>query len=94
MLALARIFEHTDLISYGMSWSNPPSQFRNRDKLLQSHPITTNKHMSTDHMLGTRTVLSANKESPTRCNSVSEFLFHIYMKLNMFRVTHRPSSGA
>jgi len=21
-------------------------------------------------------------------------LFHIYMKLNMFRVTHRPSSGA
>jgi len=21
-------------------------------------------------------------------------LFHIYMKLNMFRATHRPSSGA
>jgi len=21
-------------------------------------------------------------------------LFHIYMKLNMFRTTHRPSSGA
>jgi len=23
-----------------------------------------------------------------------KILFHIYMKLNMFRVTHRPSSGA
>jgi len=22
------------------------------------------------------------------------FLFHVYMKLNMFRTTHRPSSGA
>jgi len=30
----------------------------------------------------------------TRCNSVSKFLFHLYMKLNMFRATHRPSSGA
>jgi hypothetical protein len=34
------------------------------------------------------------KENPTRCNSVSKFLSHIYMKLNMFRATHRPSSGA
>jgi hypothetical protein len=36
-----------------------------------------------------------HKENPKRCNNVSEFLlFHIYMKLNMFRATHRPSSGA
>jgi hypothetical protein len=35
-----------------------------------------------------------HKEYPTRCHSVSEFLFHIYMKFNMFRVKHRPSSGA
>jgi len=33
-------------------------------------------------------------ENPTRCNSVSKFLFHIYVKLNMFRATRRPSSGA
>jgi hypothetical protein len=25
---------------------------------------------------------------------VKILLFHIYMKLNMFRATHRPSSGA
>jgi len=25
---------------------------------------------------------------------INIFLFHIYMKLNMFRATHRPSSGA
>jgi len=38
---------------------------------------------------------SVHKENPTRCNSVSGFLlFHIYMKLNMFRVTYHPSSGA
>jgi len=27
-----------------------------------------------------------------QCNTI--LLFHIYMKLNMFRATHRPSSGA
>jgi len=27
-----------------------------------------------------------------QCNKI--LLFHIYMKLNMFRATHRPSSGA
>jgi len=27
-----------------------------------------------------------------QCIKIS--LFHIYMKLNMFRATHRPSSGA
>jgi hypothetical protein len=35
------------------------------------------------------------KRNPTRCNNVSKILlFHIYKKLNMFRATHRPSSGA
>jgi len=35
------------------------------------------------------------KKNPTRYNNVSKFLlYHIYMKLNMFRATHRPSSGA
>jgi hypothetical protein len=35
------------------------------------------------------------KKNPTRCNNVSKFLFfHIYMKLSVFRETHRPSSGA
>ena len=40
-------------------------------------------------------IVQVVKKNPTRCNSVSKFLlFHIYMKLNMFRATHRPSSGA
>jgi hypothetical protein len=35
------------------------------------------------------------KKNPTRCNNVSKFLlFHIYMKLNVFRATHRTSSEA
>jgi len=58
MLALACIFEHLDLISYGMSWSNPPSQFSNRDKLLQNRPNTTSEYTSTDHILDTSHVLS------------------------------------
>jgi hypothetical protein len=33
-----------------------------------------------------------------KCNKMQKcikiLLFHIYMKLNMFRATHRPSSGA
>ena len=35
------------------------------------------------------------KKNSTGFNNVSKFLlFHIYMKLNMFRATHGPSSGA
>jgi hypothetical protein len=35
------------------------------------------------------------RENPTRCNSVSKFYYSLFfMKLNMFRATHRPSSGA
>jgi len=31
------------------------------------------------------------KRNPTRCNNVPKsFLFHIYMKLNMFRAIHCP----
>ena len=59
MLALACIFEHLDWISYRMSRSNPPSQFCNRDKVLQNHPTTTSEHTSTDHILDTNHVLSA-----------------------------------
>ena len=59
MLAVARIFEHLYSISYGMSRSNPPSQFRNHYKPLQNHQITTNEQMSSDHMLDTSHVLSA-----------------------------------
>jgi hypothetical protein len=40
-------------------------------------------------------ICGIHKENPTRCNNVSEFLlFYIYMKLNMFRATHCPLSGA
>jgi len=35
------------------------------------------------------------KKTPTKCKNVSKYLlFHIYMKLNMFRATHSLSSGA
>jgi hypothetical protein len=35
-----------------------------------------------------------SQRNSNKCNSVSTFLFHIYMKLNMFWATHRPSLGA
>jgi len=31
---------------------------------------------------------------PTRCNNFSSFLFDVYVQLNMFRASPRPSSGA
>jgi hypothetical protein len=35
------------------------------------------------------------EKNPTRCNSLSKLYYSlIYMKLDMFRATHRPSSGA
>jgi hypothetical protein len=34
-------------------------------------------------------------KNPTRCNSVSKFYYSLFwMKLDMFRATHRPASGA
>jgi len=40
-------------------------------------------------------VLQFLQKNPTRCNSVSNFYYSPFqMKLNMFRATHRPSSGA
>ena len=36
-----------------------------------------------------------NKEKSNKMQQcIKILLFHIYMKLNMFRATHRPSSGA
>ena len=34
------------------------------------------------------------KKSNKMQQCIKILLFHIYMKLNMFRATHRPSSGA
>jgi len=34
------------------------------------------------------------EESNKMQQCIKILLFHIYMKINMFRVTHRPSSGA
>jgi hypothetical protein len=31
---------------------------------------------------------------PTRCNNFSSLLLDVYVQLNMFRVSSRPSSGA
>ena len=31
---------------------------------------------------------------PTRCNNFSSLLLDVYVRLNMFRVSSRPSSGA
>jgi hypothetical protein len=33
-------------------------------------------------------------EKSNKMQQYQNLLFHIYMKLNMFRATHRPSSGA
>jgi hypothetical protein len=35
-----------------------------------------------------------NKEKSNKMQQCINVLFHIYMKLNMFQATHRPSSGA
>jgi len=40
-------------------------------------------------------VLSVHKEKSNKMQQcIKSLLFHIYVKLNMFRATHRPSSGA
>jgi len=46
------------------------------------------------HQLFVPSILQFRKENPTRCNSVLIFLFHIYVKVNLFRAIQRPSSGA
>ena len=39
-----------------------------------------------------QTIHKENSNKMQQCINIS--LFHIYMKLNTFRATHRPSSGA
>jgi hypothetical protein len=40
-------------------------------------------------------IFSANEEKSNMMQQrIKMLLFHIYMKLNMFLATHRPSSGA
>ena len=35
-----------------------------------------------------------HKENPDKMQQCIKILFHVFVKLNMFRATHRPSSGA
>jgi len=37
---------------------------------------------------------NSNRNSQQDATVYQNLLFHVYMKLNMFRATHRPSSGA
>jgi len=39
-------------------------------------------------------LLTLNHDARNRVFKIKMLLFHIYMRLNMFRTTHRPSSGA
>ena len=46
-------------------------------------------------MFQTKVVERIHKEKSNKMQqSIKTLLLHIYMKLNMFRATHRPSSGA
>jgi hypothetical protein len=49
---------------------------------------TSTHHNNVHH----RTVHKEKSNKMQQC--INTLLFPIYMKLNMFRVTHRPSSGA
>ena len=65
---------------------------------LWSHTYRSNSFISPIAAIKTYTSKHSKyfvKKNPTRCNNVYKFLlFHIHMKLNMFRATHCPSSGA
>jgi hypothetical protein len=41
-----------------------------------------------------KTVKNVQINQPTRCNSFSSLLLDVYVQLNMFRASSRPSSGA
>jgi len=46
-------------------------------------------------ILGTEIQYALHKEKSNKMQQcIKILLFHIYMKLNMFRATRRPSSGA
>jgi len=49
-----------------------------------------------DHLLNIRNIdRGIHKEKLKKMQPcIKILLFHIYMKLNMFQATHRPSSGA
>jgi len=50
--------------------------------------------MFAQFLLYVNTTHSMKKKSNKMQQCIKILLFDIYMKLNMFRATHRPSSGA
>ena len=42
----------------------------------------------------TNNILTDSQRKSNKMQQCIKILFHIYMKLNIFRATHRPSSGA
>jgi len=61
----------------------PQIMLLNPYQILFKHDVRESVHHSTIH-----------KEKPNKMQQCIKILFHIYVKLNMFRATHRPSSGA
>jgi hypothetical protein len=63
--------------------------------VLQNTPYSFQQYKRKLDICGSVHPSTIYKEKPNKMQQCIEILlFHIYMKLNMFRVTHRPSSGA
>jgi len=97
----AVLFEGSSLQGcYGMSTDNIDYRYFEETYYLylvgQHHVISVKTCVSISSALRISNLAlnTSHQENPTRCNSVSKFLFHIYMKLNMSWAAHRPSSGA
>jgi hypothetical protein len=62
---------------------------------IETEAIETNAKKFIVNSFGSKCELcNSYRNSQQDATVYQNLLFHVYMKLNMFRVTHRPSSGA
>jgi hypothetical protein len=64
------------------------------DVVTQRAPKYNLKRQNYNHSKKKRTEFAIQINQPTRCNNFSSLLLDVYLQLNMFRASSRPSSGA
>jgi hypothetical protein len=63
-------------------------------KTFQKHLNYVQHDKILHHAYSTITLITFQINQPTRCKNFSSLLLDVYVQLNMFRASSRPSSGA
>ena len=88
-------FKVIKLCNFATKEKSPIQKFLDRFTSLQrAHNTQLNRHLSKFKVCKSVHHHTIQINQPTRCNNFSSLLLDVYIQLNMFRASSRPSSGA